>query len=464
MSARAGVKTRSITFRLALTYTTAFAVAVALLGVVVMIGARATLREQFETRIRAESAALSQEYVTEGLDEVAHAVRERDRTPGALYFGLEAPDQTPIAGRLASARVPFGWSDHALRQAGEPPRKLHLLSVRLPDGHRLLVGDDLAHVQSLDGILLAGFALVILGGVLLGGAGGHLASRDVRRRFAAMTEVADAIAEGDLGKRVQVGRSHDDLDHLGLTFNRMLDRIGALLDTLRQVSSDVAHDLRTPLTRLRQRLEGALETTDEAERTVAIEEAMGELDATLETFAAMLRIAQIEGGARREGFRPVDLTEIARNVVDSFAPSAEDGGRTLALAPAASAPITGDGELLTQMIVNLVENGLRHTPIGAHVQVEVQALETGASLRVSDDGFGVPEAERDNIFDRFYRLERSRTTSGSGLGLALVSAVAKLHDATIALSDARPGLAVDIRFPARPQPIHEAPEADHDPR
>jgi signal transduction histidine kinase len=440
------VRVRSITLRLALIYTGAFAVAVSLLAVGVLLGTRATLREQFEVRIRAESAALSQEYVTEGLEELAHAVRERDRTPGALLFGLEAPDQTRIEGRLASLPTPLGWSDHVLHELGREPRNLHVLTVRLRDGHRLLVGDDLAHVQSLDGVLLSGFALAILGVLLLGGAGGYVLSRGVRRRFAAIASVADSIAEGDLRQRVQVRRSNDDLDQLGLTLNRMLDRIGTLLESLRQVSNDVAHDLRTPLTRLRQRLEGALRTTDHAARSSAIEEAMVDLDAILETFAAMLRIAQIEGGARRAGFQPVDLTNLARHVVDSFAPSAEQGGRTLVLEARSTAPIVGDAELLTQMLVNLVENGLRHTPVGSHVRLGVVTLGGRAVVQVADDGPGVPPSKRDHILKRFYRLEQSRSTPGSGLGLSLVAAVAKLHEAEVVLADAAPGLEVRVSF------------------
>ena len=439
---------RSISLRLAAIYTAAFALAVAVLGVVILFATRTALDEQFQTRIRAESAALAQEYRTEGLEGVLQAVRERDRTPGALDYGLEGPEGQPMAGRLTEAKPPLGWSTHLVERPSGRREAERLWAVDLPDGHRLIVGDDLERIEALDGVVLKGFALALAGIVLIGGAGGYWLSQGVRRRFAAMSDVAEAVTEGDLSRRAPVRRAGaDDLDQLALTFNRMLDRIGALMDSLRQVSSDVAHDLRTPLTRLRQRLEAALRTPDAGARGAAIEAALGDLDAIMETFAALLRIAQIEGGARRAGFRPVDLTAVARLVVESFAPSAEEDGRTLTLRGGDPVAVDGDAELLTQMLVNLIENGLRHTPRGARIQVAVSGGNGAPMLTVADDGPGAPASEYPRLFDRFYRLERSRSTSGSGLGLSLVAAVAKLHGARVDLADAGPGLMVCVTFP-----------------
>jgi signal transduction histidine kinase len=178
----------------------------------------------------------------------------------------------------------------------------------------------------------------------------------------------------------------------------------------------------------------------------AIEAALDDLDAILETFAALLRIAQIEGGARRAGFRPTDLSEVGRTVVEAFAPSAEDAGASLVFESTGPLVVDGDSELLTQMVVNLVENGLRHAGRGATVRVTTASVGKTPVLSVIDNGPGVPDSEREHLFDRFYRLERSRSTPGSGLGLALVAAVAKLHGAEIALYDARPGLEVRVTF------------------
>jgi signal transduction histidine kinase len=220
------------------------------------------------------------------------------------------------------------------------------------------------------------------------------------------------------------------------------------MDSLRQVSSDIAHDLRTPLNRLRQRLEQSLRRASEPEHRAQIEGALRDVDAILVTFAAILRIAEVEAGARRAAFRPIDLTQLAHGVADDFAPAAEDAGQTLAPVPAPAAHIIGDPDLITQMTVNLVENAIRHTPAGSAIRVEVLAAADAVSLVVSDNGPGVPEAERERLFDRFHRLERSRSSAGSGLGLALVAAIARLHRAEVQLSDSGPGLRVTVRFPA----------------
>jgi signal transduction histidine kinase len=437
---------RSTSLRLAALYTAAFALSVVVLGAITLLTMHRTLEQQFDARINSEVFALGQEFHTEGLSGVVQAVQERDRTPYALDYGLEGPRGEPLAGRLAGSHLPLGWSRLDRRAPGG--RVLRVLTTSLPGGYRLQVGDDDARNQALQQAIFQGFAWAFAGVVVLGALGGYGLSYDVHRRLATMTGAAEAITEGDLARRMPVRGSDDDLDRLATTFNRMLDRIGALMDSLRQVSNDVAHDLRTPLTRLRQRLEMTRAIEAPAERTEALDGSLRDVDAILETFAALLRIAQIDGGARRAAFRPLDLTSIAVTVVDAFAPSAEDAGQSLRLESGGTAPIDGDAELLTQMLVNLVENALRHGGDTATVVVGIRRCAAEAVLSVADNGPGVPEAEREHIFDRFYRLERSRSTPGSGLGLSLVAAVARLHGATVQVRDAEPGLAVEIAFPA----------------
>jgi len=438
---------RSASLRLAAIYTAAFALAVVVMGAVTLVTTRATLKQQFDDRINAEASALAQEFRTEGLTGVLQAVRERERTPGALDYGLVDAKGAPLAGELAGSKSPLGWSN--LASPEQNGHTIRVLTTQLPDGDRLVVGDDDARDDALERSVLAGFAWAFAGVVVLGLLGGYALSYDVRRRLDAMTGAADAISLGDFTRRIPVRGSDDDLDRLALTFNRMLDRITTLMDSLRQVSSDVAHDLRTPLTRLRQRLEASQASETSAERTAAITAALSEVDAILETFAALLRIAQIESGARRAAFRPVDLTALARSVAADFAPSAEDAGQTLRLDADDDLVVEGDGELLTQMLVNLVENALRHAGPSAAVRIIAARRGAGAALTVADDGPGVPEVERERVFDRFYRLERSRSTPGSGLGLALVAAVARLHGAVVTLRDARPGLEAEVRFERR---------------
>lgn len=441
---------RSTSLRLAALYTFGFAFAVVVLGVIILLITRAAMAEQFDARIQVEAGALTEEFRSEGLQGVVQAVRDRDNMVGALDYGLVAPGGAPLAGALATARVELGWSTIEIAEHEEVegrPEHLRILSTSLPGGYRLLVGDDAERVEAVDGAVLRAFGWALLGVLILGAAGGYGLSRDIQRRLSAISGTAEAIIDGDLARRVPVRGSDDDLDRLAATFNRMLDRIAALMDSLRQISNDVAHDLRTPLTRLRQRLEGSLVESSDAARTQATEKALVDLDAILETFAALLRIAQIEGGARRAGFRTIDLTEIARTVVEAFAPSAEETGHRLKMSSEAPVLIDGDPELLVQMLVNLVENGLRHTPPGSTILVSADRQENRlAVLTVADNGPGVPALERPKLLDRFYRLESSRTTAGSGLGLSLIAAVAKLHEATLTLSDANPGLKVDVVF------------------
>lgn len=437
---------RSSIGRVAALYTVLFALSVVVLGAVTLSATRAAMSGISDAGIRAESMALATEYRTEGLLAVVLAVRDRDLTPGALNYGIEGPGDKALAGRLARTRAPDGWSVLSVKGRDGGEEHIRILTVNLPDGHRLLVGAETDRIEALDGVVIRAFGAAFVGVVILGVAVGFGLSRDLHRRLAAMSGAAEAIIDGDLARRVPMRGTGDDLDRLAATFNRMLDRIAALMESLRQVSSDVAHDLRTPLTRLRQHLETGLEGRADHDRAAAIERALGELDAILDTFSALLRIAQIEGGARRIGFRPVDVAALAAEVVEAFAPSAEEGRRALAVETAEPLWVEGDRELLTQMLVNLVENALRHTPPGAQIAVRVRRNGDGVALSVVDDGPGVPHAERDKVFDRFYRLEASRSTPGSGLGLALVAAVAKLHGADIRLADAAPGLEARVTF------------------
>jgi signal transduction histidine kinase len=440
---------RSSSLRLAAVYTLAFALSVVILGVFTLITTRAALSTQFNNRILSDSAEMLREYRSEGITGVIDAVHEHDRTPGALDYGLQSPTGAPMAGNLANIQEPYGWSTVSVstrrdRQEG----RSRVYVAPLPGGYRIIVGDDLARIEAVDSVLLRSFALAFVGILLLGGMGGYALSRNVRRRIASIDATAQAIINGDLGSRVPVHGGEDELDRLAATLNRMLDRIAGLMESLRQVSMDVAHDLRTPLTHLRQRLEATLHRSESGADRETLEVALTDLDSILATFAALLRISQIEGGARRAGFRPTDLTALAAHVVEAFRPSAEENGQTLDLEVHGSAIIDGDRELLTQMLANLVENALRHAGPGARVRV--RSWMSGGARRISvvDNGPGVPASERVRLFDRFYRLEASRSTPGNGLGLALVAAVARLHDAEATLLDAGPGLEARISFPA----------------
>ena len=431
--------------RLAALYTGVFAVAVLLLGATTLYATRATLRAQFEDRVRAEALALLDDDLKEGVAIVQRAVRGLDQTPGELRYGLQGPGGASLGGRLGTSAAPLGWSTSGPISRDRDDRVRVYVSP-LPDGYRLLIGYETERWEVLDEVLLRHFGLAFALVLFMGVAGGYLLSRDMRRRLGAMNGAAEAIIDGDLSQRIPICGARDDLDQLASTLNRMLDRIGALMESLRQVSNDIAHDLRTPLTRLRQRLEAALDTPFPEDRTAVLDGAMSDLDAILVTFAALLRIAQIDSGSRRAGFRPTNLAALAQTVVEAFSPSAEEVGQSLTLGTQNDAVIEGDAELVTQMLVNLVENAMRHAGPSAAIVVGVEGREGQATLSVQDDGPGVPSAERPRLFDRFYRLERSRSTPGSGLGLALVASIARLHGAEVRLDDAAPGLRVSVRF------------------
>lgn len=437
----------STSLRLAVLYTAGFSLAVAVLGLITILSTRAALTEQFDARIRADQTTVVEGYRERGLSGLLREMGEAAQGPGALLFGVQTEAGVPIQGPLASLRAPLGMSRVRLAIGGKP-ETLRVLTEDVDRRYRLIVGDKSDRIDRLSGEVLWRFGLAFAALLAIGIAAGFALSRAVQKRMAAISGTAEAIIDGDLARRVPVQRGDDDLSRLAMTLNRMLDRIGVLMDSLRQVTSDVAHDLRTPLNRLRQRLERSARQAEHPAHRAEIEGALRDVDAILATFAALLRISEVEAGARRAAFKPVDLQALARAVAEDFAPAAEDTGHRLAFAEGPPVWIEGDAELLTQMTVNLVENALRHTPSGCTVRLSVGEAGGEPVLTVSDDGPGVPDAERARLFDRFYRLERSRSTAGSGLGLALVQAVARLHRGEASLADGKPGLQAKVLFPA----------------
>jgi signal transduction histidine kinase len=277
--------------------------------------------------------------------------------------------------------------------------------------------------------------------------GGFVLSLGFLRQVEAISNTAEAIIAGDLRRRIPMRNGGDELDRLAATLNRMLERISSLMESLRQVSNDIAHDLRTPLGRLRQQLEEIRRIPRAAtEYEHAIDRAIGESDDILNTFGALLRIAQIESGARKSGFHRVDLTELVEQIADTYRPVAEDEGCVFVSVAARNLTVEGDRELLAQLIVNLLENAIAHTGTGTTVLLSLEHVGTQAILSVSDNGPGVPKEELQNIFKRFYRLEQSRGAPGNGLGLSLVDAIAGLHGVDLEASQNMPGLRVTLKF------------------
>jgi signal transduction histidine kinase/uncharacterized membrane protein YciS (DUF1049 family) len=444
---------RTASFRLSALYAILFGGCVLLLAVAAFWSTRSALEQQLTRRIEAETMLLEQEFRSNGIDGLIATVRQRTSVNGTLdYFVVDAAGKR-LAGDLPIASDRLGWveTDSGQDAGGRPNsdnETVRALVTELDGGFRLGVGEDLEQVGEMEETFLGilGSALGIV--LVLGIGGGLLLSAAFLRRVDMITRTADAIIEGDLSRRIERTGSGDDFDHLSATLNAMLDRIAGLMENLRQVSNDIAHDLRTPLSRLRQDLEEAQKrdlTVSDFKRV--IDGAVAEADVLLETFSALLRIAQIEAGTRRSAFRPVDLSDVARTVAEAYAPAVEESGRTLRAEIADGVQINGDRGLLSQLFVNLVENALHHTPPGTTIALRLSHQPAGALAEVADTGSGIPAEERFKVFRRFYRLERSRTTPGSGLGLSTVAAIVELHHAAIELLDNEPGLRVMIRFP-----------------
>ena len=446
---------RTASFRLTALYVAIFAVSAALLGATVFLTARSALEQQMTARIETDMAYLEGQFRDVGLDRLVAMVVARGRGPVALDYLLQSPSGEHLAGEMSSVPgLQPGWTTILTASAAEDegrPERSRALVVDLGGGLLLAVGDDLGRIGEIEEAIATAFLWTVGLVAVLSIGGGILLSRAFLTRVDAISRTAEAIIGGDLARRVPVRGTDDDLDRLASTLNHMLDRIATLMDSLRQVSTDVAHDLRTPLSRLYQRLEDAqLHAHSVPEFEAANAAALREAEGLLETFAALLRIAQVEGASPRAGFGAVDLSVVAAAVVDAYRPDAEDGGRTLMPAITPAVTIQGDQELLTQALANLVENSLRHTPPGTRVTVSVHPDHgAGCSMAIEDDGPGARPEDIPHLTDRFYRAERSRTTPGNGLGLSLVSAVADLHEAALTIEDCQPGLRVRLSFSRR---------------
>jgi signal transduction histidine kinase len=284
--------------------------------------------------------------------------------------------------------------------------------------------------------------------VLLAFTGGLLLSRRTVRKIERINQTARSIISGDLSRRIPVTNRNDDFDQLADNLNQMLDRIQTLMEDIRRVSDNIAHDLRTPLTRLRQHLEEARQEEDAESRTAAnLESSIKEADSLLVTFNALLRIARIEAGEMKAGFASLDFRTLLDDVVEFYEPLAEEKSQQLKVELRNNITSLGDRDLLFQALANVIENAIKYTPVNGKIEISLAQRHEEAVITISDNGPGIPEAEREKVFRRFYRLDQSRSTSGNGLGLSMVSAVITMHNGIINLMDNRPGLRTEMRFP-----------------
>lgn len=389
------------------------------------------------------------EDLTAVVAEEAESVRDFDS-----IFLLRADDGTVKAGNVQNVALFEGWGelDRAwlpmVASKGNPDDRFFAKWTKVSKGHLLVGGSD-REIREVRRILLHGLGWGIITTVLLAiGSAAYLARR-AQQKIDVFATTLSKVSRGQIAERVPVTQSHDDLDHVATQINATLAHLQKLIESVNQASSDIAHDLKKPIGRLRRRLEIALRSDDTNAFRDQVEESLIELDSIVETFEALLRITQIEAGARRARFSKLDLKGVIADVADIYEPVVEEeGGRLVShVGPGTSVDVTGDRELLTQLFANLIENAVRHSPTGVRIDVSLETHGERVIAAISDSGPGIPEFERENVFRRLYRLERERSTPGSGLGLSLVAAIAELHGATVSLSDHKPGLRVEVSFP-----------------
>ena len=454
---------RTTAFQLTLVYLLIFVLfAVSLLGYFAL-NTRRLITDQITHTVNSEIRGLREQYQQGGIRRLVIVVDVRSRRPGSNLYLVTTPTGEGLAGNVGSLEPGVlghpGWLETSYRRIDAPEEAEHralVQVVQLPDGFHLLVGRDLEERERLYAIISnAGrwsSALVIV----LGLAGGFFVSRRVLNRIDAMTETAHTIMAGDLAGRLPVAGTGDELDRLADNVNAMLERIEALMRGLKEVSDNIAHDLKTPLTRLRNRCEQALRgAKGEADYRTALESTIAESDELIRTFDALLMIARAESGHARDNMTEFDAAEIARDVGELYEPLADEKGLALTVDAPAAAPVRGNRELVSQALANLVDNAIKYAgpkpseTNNAPAEILVKAGADGdrVTLTVADHGPGIPDADRDRAVERFVRLEQSRSQPGSGLGLSLASAVARLHGGELKLEDNHPGLKSTIALP-----------------
>ncbi|GLK75974.1 two-component sensor histidine kinase [Methylopila jiangsuensis] len=454
----AGKLLRTTAFKLVLAYLFVFATLSVVVLIYVSWHANALLAAQLNATVNAEVTGLSDQYRQGGIRRLVAIVEERSNRSGGSIYLLTTMSGEVLAGNVSglpnASLAEAGERELPYRRVGEENAAPYPAVVRvfvLPGGYRLLVGRDTEERERLSAVISNAVQWSLALVVVFGLAGGVFVAKRVLGRIDAMTETARTIMAGDLSGRLAVTGSDDEFDRLAGATNAMLDRINELMAGLKEVSDNIAHDLKTPLTRLRNRAEAALrDARTEDDWAAAMERVIADTDAMLGIFNALLLIARAESGGARDKLAPVDLADIARSVAELYEPLAEERGARLTVAAPVAISVLGSRELIGQAVANLIENALNYgADDGGEVRVEAMADDETARIVVADRGPGIPEADRERALDRFVRLDTSRTRPGSGLGLALASAVARLHGGTLALEDNAPGLRVVVTLPLR---------------
>lgn len=444
-------------FRLSTLYGVVTIFCFAILLAVTYWTATAALREQLRLEVLNDLQTLAVESDADGVGTIIQDINERTLVSSKIggYYFLSNKDGLKLAGNLDAILPSEGWQELGFEHVTaslvmaltDEDHELWGQGKRLANGSFLFVAQDAFRVLSAQEAIIHSFLWSAGTAILLAIFAGLVLSQGFLRQIDAINATSQAIMDGDLRQRIPVKGTSDEIDRLSMNLNRLFDSNHSLLESLRQVSTNIAHDLRTPLSRLRQGLEELkLKPAGTPEHDGVVDRAIAESDQLLATFSALLRIAQIESGTRKSAFKNLDLTQVFDRVASAYSAVAEDEGKTFIADIAPSLNCRGDSDLLLQMIANLLENAIRHTPARSRIWLTLRPEKNGVVAVVADSGPGIPEPDRERVFERFYRLDSSRTTAGNGLGLALVAAVADLHGIGISLADNQPGLKVVLNF------------------
>jgi signal transduction histidine kinase len=439
---------RTSSFRLALMYAGLTGISFLILFGVIFWSTARFMRHQIDDSVSSELDEIMTDSQAREPDQIAALVQGLTRHSSGFYYLLQDPAGVVRAGNLPSIDPQVGireWGKSGQSKGSRSPYSaMRGRGVQFA-GEYLFVGWSTHQLHEMEEMVVGSFAWGLAASIALALAGGAVMSGRLMRKIEVVSETSRNIIEGDLERRVPKTDAGDEFDNLAASINAMLDRIQTLMNDLRQVTTDIAHDMRTPLTRLRQRLELAQRSGVDAEglrETLAV--TVREIDVILGIFSALLRIAQIESGARKSGFKTLDLSELMHTTAELYRPAAEEKNQTFEESIAADLVIKGDYELLMLLFANLLENAVRHSPQGAKIDLKAQDADGRVEVIVGDNGRGIPAEMRAKVLQRFFRLENSRTTPGHGLGLSLAAAIVKLHEATMTLSDNGPGLRVTV--------------------
>ncbi|MBS0273707.1 MAG: HAMP domain-containing protein [Proteobacteria bacterium] len=446
---------RTLAFRIVFIYIAIFAISAAGLVAFTYWNTKRALDMQTDQTIDAEILGLSEQYQRLGLGGLANVIISRSVRGGQSLYLLTDQMRHPIAGNLdgwpqiiyrPNSFIEFNYE----RRVGgvSTLRRARGRIFALTGGFQLLVARDVHERHETVRLFSTTLPWSLMLMLVLGVIGGGFMSRNLIARLDSINDISREIMGGDLSRRIPIRGSGDEFDTLATSLNQMLDRIERLMRGMREVTDSVAHDLRTPLNRLRNRIDAALRRLPpESAEYTEIESAAVEIDQLIATFNALLLIAEAEAGMAREAMAQIDLRDVVEGISELYGPLAEEKGLTFDVAPSGEAMIAGNKRLIAQALANLVDNAIKYTPEGGKVRVSIENTPAGVSLIVADTGVGVPVDDRVRVLDRFVRLEASRHSPGTGLGLSLVVAVAKLHNARLELADNMPGLKASLLFP-----------------